>query len=211
RVGEMGCGVNEGEQVRKRRQPLQGRIPGLPLHRIFEVAALEVRVVLGPTGRHHDFERVGGGGQDLREQRVGIERDGRDQLLQLLIAQMLLLCLYLTLLLLVLGRSRQRDAQSKSQGERRRERTNLVQTIRPNRHDENPLWDAACAEKSCAVLTRTSIAAAYRTLPVGAREMRSRRGRRTRDRNCAKFVTNAIATPRVVRAAPSRTLGHVHL
>src|SRR6267378_8560783 len=68
----------------KLRDRLDARIPGLLIDRLGELLPLQIGVLLHPTVSFHDFGRVGGGGKDLRNQGVRIQRDGRHQLLQLL-------------------------------------------------------------------------------------------------------------------------------
>jgi hypothetical protein len=45
---------------------------------------VQIAVGLQPLLRFHQFHRVGAGSQHLAEQRIGIERDGRYQIIQLL-------------------------------------------------------------------------------------------------------------------------------
>jgi len=75
------------------------------LHRIFESRAFEVWILLGPARRHHHLERIGRCGQYLRQQSIGIKRNRRDQLCELLLVEGLLL--WLLLVLLILSRHRQ--------------------------------------------------------------------------------------------------------
>ncbi len=130
-LGPIQLVVHHGQHLRNRRQALDARVPGLLLHGIFEILALEVRVVLGPPRGHHHFERIRGGRQNLRQQRVGVERHRGDELLQLLVAEPLLLLLLL-LLLLVLGQHRQCGARQRHQRDAGRKRAALVSTIRPS-------------------------------------------------------------------------------
>jgi hypothetical protein len=75
------------------------------LHRIFESRAFEIWILLGPARRHRHFERIGRCGQYLRQQSIGIKRNRRDQLCELLLVEGLLL--WLLLVLLILSRHRQ--------------------------------------------------------------------------------------------------------
>jgi hypothetical protein len=75
------------------------------LHRIFESRAFEIWILLGPARCHHHFERIGRCGQYLRQQSIGIKRNRRDQLCELLLGEGLLL--WLLLVLLILSRHRQ--------------------------------------------------------------------------------------------------------
>ena len=75
--------VHHRQHVRKRDQRLHGRIPGLLLHLLRNGVALDLRMLLGPARGLHDLERIGRGHEDLRQQRVRIQRDGCDDLLQL--------------------------------------------------------------------------------------------------------------------------------
>ena len=79
--------AHHGQDLRHGSERLDAWIPGLLLHRAFERLAFHVRIVLGPARRLHHFERICGGGQDLTEKRIGIERDRRDQLGHLLGAE----------------------------------------------------------------------------------------------------------------------------
>jgi hypothetical protein len=47
----------------------------------------------GPARRHRHLDRVGRRGQDLSQQGIGIERNRRDKLLELLLTKRLLLLL----------------------------------------------------------------------------------------------------------------------
>ena len=70
-----------------RGERLDARVPGLALHRVLERGARDLRIGLGPARRHHDLERVGRRHQHLGQQRIGIERDRRDQLLDLFLLE----------------------------------------------------------------------------------------------------------------------------
>src|SRR5262249_55006165 len=64
------------------------RIPVLLLQRLLQLVALQVGVGLPPAIRLDDLQRIGGGDADLREDVVGIERDGRDHLLELRLGEL---------------------------------------------------------------------------------------------------------------------------
>src|SRR6267378_4942942 len=68
----------------KLRDRLDARIPGLLIDRLGQLLPLQIGVLLHPTVSFHDFGRVGGGGEDPRNQGVRVQRDRRHQLLQLL-------------------------------------------------------------------------------------------------------------------------------
>jgi hypothetical protein len=51
------------------------------IHRIGQLGALETGIFLQPTVRFDNLGRVGGSRQNLRDQFVRIQRDGRYQLL----------------------------------------------------------------------------------------------------------------------------------
>src|SRR4029450_13669404 len=59
-------------------------VPGLLLERLVELVALEIRVGLGEAGGLDDLEGIGRGHEDLRDQRGRIERDGSDELIEIL-------------------------------------------------------------------------------------------------------------------------------
>ena len=60
---------------RCRDQRLDARVPLLLLRRSLQRVSLEILVLIHPTLRLHDFERIGRGHQDVGEQRIRIERD----------------------------------------------------------------------------------------------------------------------------------------
>jgi hypothetical protein len=62
----------------------------LLLHCILERGAFDVRIFFGPARRHCHLERISRGGEHLGQQGIGIERYGRDKLLELLLSQSLL-------------------------------------------------------------------------------------------------------------------------
>ncbi len=63
---------------------LHARVPGLLVGCIGQRTGLEVAVLRKPFVRGGDLLGVGGTGQDLGHQLVGVERDGRDHLVELL-------------------------------------------------------------------------------------------------------------------------------
>ena len=77
---------NEGHRQRlwKGRQRLDAGIPALLLHRRFERLGVESRIGLEPARGFDDLQRVGGCHQDLGEQSIRVESNGRDELLELL-------------------------------------------------------------------------------------------------------------------------------
>src|SRR5579862_503070 len=83
-LGPVELVVHHGEHRRKRGQRLYTWIPALLLEGILQGLVLEGGVLLLPARRFDDFERIGGRHQDLRQQRVGIEGNGRDDLLDFL-------------------------------------------------------------------------------------------------------------------------------
>ena len=64
-------------------QRFQAVVPALLGERAGERIALEGLVGLGPAVRLHDLERIGRGDQYLGQQRIRMERDRRDQLVEL--------------------------------------------------------------------------------------------------------------------------------
>ena len=65
-------------------QGLDADIPGLVGNGSYGGIALEVGVGLRPAGRLDDLERIARGHQDLRQQRIVVERDRRQHLIELL-------------------------------------------------------------------------------------------------------------------------------
>src|SRR5271166_6594587 len=59
-------------------------IPRLGIDRLGEGISLQIGMLLQPPVRFDDLRRISRRGQDLRDQRIRIQRDRRDQLLQLL-------------------------------------------------------------------------------------------------------------------------------
>ena len=62
---------------------LDARVPFLGLERLVEGIALQARVLRAPAGGLDDLERIGRRDQDLHGKPVRIERDRRDELLDL--------------------------------------------------------------------------------------------------------------------------------
>ena len=71
------------QHVRRRHQGLDAVIPRLFVDRGLQRVALEILVRFEPTLGLHDVERIGRRHQHLGEQRIGVERDRRDQLIEL--------------------------------------------------------------------------------------------------------------------------------
>ncbi len=71
------------DHARERDQRLDARIPVLVLDRAHRLVALKPRVALRPARRLDHLEGIGRSHQDLRQQRVGIERNRRQHLVQL--------------------------------------------------------------------------------------------------------------------------------
>lgn len=65
-------------------QRLHARVPGLLVDGIGQRAGLERGVLLEPVLRGGDLLGIGGAGQHLRHELVGVQRDGRDHLVELL-------------------------------------------------------------------------------------------------------------------------------
>jgi hypothetical protein len=72
------------EDLRESDQRLHARIPWLGCDCLYGVVALQLRVRFRPCGRGLYILRESGGHQHLREQGVGIERDGCSQRIELL-------------------------------------------------------------------------------------------------------------------------------
>jgi hypothetical protein len=75
--------VHAVEDLGESEHGLHAGIPGPILGRAHRILALELRVRTGEAGRLHHLERVGGGHQHLGEELVGIQRDGREHLVEL--------------------------------------------------------------------------------------------------------------------------------
>ena len=75
------------QHLGKRHQCLHARVPGLLRHLLDRIVALGVRVGLGPGDRLGDFPGIGHRHQQLGQQRVGVQRDGRDHLIQLFLIE----------------------------------------------------------------------------------------------------------------------------
>ena len=75
------------EHVGKPDQGLHARIPGLTRSLVHCGFASLVSVRFGPARSLNHFKRIGRRHQDLTEQRIGIERDGRQQRIKLLIGK----------------------------------------------------------------------------------------------------------------------------
>ena len=71
------------QQVGEVREPLDARVPVLLLERLVERVVLQARVLPAPAVRLDDLERIRRGDQHLHEERIGIERDRRDHLVEL--------------------------------------------------------------------------------------------------------------------------------
>ena len=84
-LGPVELLVHHREHLRERDQRLDARVPGLALAaRPRGPCPSAFGFAFEPARRFDDLERIGRGHQHLREQRVGIERDRRDELLDLL-------------------------------------------------------------------------------------------------------------------------------
>ena len=86
RLGPLDMLAHHLDDLREGDQRLDARIPGQRLQSLDQRIALELRmaVLLQPLRGLGDLLRVGRGHQHLREQLIGVERDGRDQLVDLL-------------------------------------------------------------------------------------------------------------------------------
>ena len=70
------------DHLRERHQRHEARLEARLLGGLLQLAALQGRVLLQPRAELADLARVAGAEQHLREQLVGIERDGRQQLVE---------------------------------------------------------------------------------------------------------------------------------
>src|SRR6185437_9463378 len=67
----------------RRGQRLEGIVPALLVDLLLQPIALQILVVLDEAVGFHDLERIGRSRQHVGEQRVGIERNRRDQRFEL--------------------------------------------------------------------------------------------------------------------------------
>ena len=67
------------QQVGKVSEPGHARIPGLLRESVFQGLALQARIRLAPAIGLNQLERIGCGDQHLRDERIRVERDRRDQ------------------------------------------------------------------------------------------------------------------------------------
>src|SRR6185436_14294922 len=101
--------VHRRQHLRKRGQRLHARIPFLLLQSVFERLLLQPRIRLCPARGLDDLQRIGRRHQDLRDQRVGIKRDRRDQRLDLFLLERGGLCRRLLRRRLSVCERRERD------------------------------------------------------------------------------------------------------
>ena len=84
RLGPVELVVHHLEHARRAGQRLDAVVPGLLVDFRFQLIAFEVLVLFDPAGGSHHFQRIGRSRQHVGEQRVRIERDRRNQRIQLL-------------------------------------------------------------------------------------------------------------------------------
>jgi hypothetical protein len=65
-------------------QGLDARIPRLLCHSVRQRFALQILIVVHPLLKLNHFQWIGRGGKRLRQERIGIQRDRRDERIQLL-------------------------------------------------------------------------------------------------------------------------------
>jgi hypothetical protein len=75
------------EDLWKGRQRLHAQVPGHLVQSVIEHVSAKVRVCLHPSVRFRNLIRIGRRYEDLREQRIGIERDRGQHLVQFLRAE----------------------------------------------------------------------------------------------------------------------------
>jgi hypothetical protein len=73
------------DDIRKRSQSLNARIPRLLRYGISERLVFKARVFFHPLLELDDFDRVGGSSQRLRQKRIRIKSDRRDKRIQLIV------------------------------------------------------------------------------------------------------------------------------
>ena len=82
--------AHHAEHRRRRDQRFDAFVPGLTIDRVFELIALQVLVLIDPAAGLDYFQRIGRSHQRLRQQVVGIKRDRREKLIELLRLQQIL-------------------------------------------------------------------------------------------------------------------------
>ena len=87
--GPLDVLVQLRQHVRKGHQGLDAGVPILLPGRIHQLLARQIAIPLQPLPRLHNLQRVGARHQNLAQQRIGIERDGRHQVVQLFRRQQL--------------------------------------------------------------------------------------------------------------------------
>src|SRR5262249_30774449 len=88
-VSEVGCPLDvigqSLDDVRQSCQALNACIPTLLLHCVCESFVLQILVLSEPLVQLNQLERVGRSCQHLREQRIGIERNGSNKRIELIV------------------------------------------------------------------------------------------------------------------------------
>jgi len=74
--------THHGEDVWKRHQRLDAKVPALPVEGIVERIRRQISICLDPPVRLYDFNRVGGRHENLGKKGVGIQGDGRKYLVE---------------------------------------------------------------------------------------------------------------------------------
>ncbi|MNZ32068.1 hypothetical protein D3C78_493880 [compost metagenome] len=82
RVLPQGC-----QHLREGHKRLYAWVPGLIRHLLDGIVAGGLGVGLGPGHRFAHLPRISGGHQYLGQQRIGVQRDGREHLVQLLLGE----------------------------------------------------------------------------------------------------------------------------
>ena len=82
-LGPFELAVHHRQDLREGDQRRDAGVPALVLDGSQRGIAREIGIVLGPARRLDDFQRIGRRHQDLRQQRIGIERDRRQELVEL--------------------------------------------------------------------------------------------------------------------------------
>ena len=82
---------------------------GCLLQGFVQFVPLQVLVLLDPAVRHHQFQGIGGGDEDLGKERIRVQCDGCQHLVQLLLGELLRRCLA------ILGKDRRRHRHQQDQ------------------------------------------------------------------------------------------------
>jgi hypothetical protein len=88
RIPQVGCPLDIARHplhhVRKLYQTLNAWVPRLLCHGVRQRFALQILIVIHPLLKLNYFERISGSSESLRQERIRIQRDRRNERVQLL-------------------------------------------------------------------------------------------------------------------------------